>query len=140
MTDVKVSLNILVPGAVMYSKQECFKNPETESNPIEGKTTQHSMLIAGDPKPGQRKPELTRISFHTRNSEPARQHINLTREAYDYMINGEFCPEWFRSPESRNNSNYWKNVLDEKARIKLHLERLAESLGGTLESFEILED
>lgn len=136
MADIKVSLHILVPGARMYSKQQCFKNCETETDAIPGMTTQHNLRVMHtDKKTKKQYPKV--YSFHTRNCKPAKQTVNLCQEAYDFMTS-DFMPEWFRVP-GQNPKNIWSQLHPED-RLRLHLERTAEHFGGTLESFEVLDD
>jgi len=49
MIDIKVSLTVAVPGAVPFSKQQCFKNCEGTAK--KGRTHNGETPMEGMPKP-----------------------------------------------------------------------------------------
>lgn len=71
----------------------------------------------------------TQITVFVRKSRPARQVINMAEEAYYHMISKEQPPEF---------KGAW-NSLSPKQKIAWHCKRIAQSLGGTMESFQILD-
>lgn len=141
MADIKVSLSILVPGAKMFSKQLCFKNSKNEQGimvetPVEGMTDQHRLRVEHEDKKTHKK--YTKVyEFHTRKSEPAKQVMNICQEAYDYMTSDN-RPEWFRV-SGENPNTLWAKMSEEQ-RLQLHLNRLAESFGGVVDSYEVFPD
>lgn len=62
---------------------------------------------------------------------PASKSIKLTVDAYNYMTSRE-------SPEFYKKKNW--NLLSEKQRLEIHLERLCEHNGGKSFTYSILED
>ena len=59
------------------------------------------------------------------------QHLNLSQEAYDYYVSSN-CPHWI-------NKGQWKN-MGKTLRLKTHLQRLCEAVGGKSYNFQVLED
>ena len=62
---------------------------------------------------------------------PASKSIKLTVDAYNYMTSRE-------SPEFYKKKNW--NLLSEKQRLEIHLERLCEHNGGKSFTYSILAD
>ena len=60
------------------------------------------------------------------------QSSNMTQEAYDFMTSNEI-PHWFKKMGN------W-NKLKPNERLKFHLDKYAETLGGKLMNFQVFED
>ena len=71
------------------------------------------------------------IYFMTRNTIPCKKSINISKEAYDYMVSSE-CPEWARIGE-------WKQLSRIK-RLTQHMQRICENEGGISFEFQIFDD
>lgn len=141
--EVKVLLTIGLPGAMMWSKEECLKTTQKEitkrskSGKIYKKTIKvqvedwdkcdNNTLRVTDSQ--SKKSEV--ITFHTRKNKLAAQTIKICKEAYDYMTSRE-CPEW-------SKVGVW-NQMKSIQRLELHLNRMAESLGGVVASYEVFKD
>jgi len=142
--EVKVSLTIGLPGAIMWSKEECLKTTQkvierkTKSGKVFKKTihvqtedldkmTKGSVRITD--KNGK-NPEI--ITFYTRKCKPATQTINMSKEAYEYMISKNSCPSCFKPRE-------W-SAMNKKERLEAHLKRTVEHLGGASYSYQIFGD
>lgn len=130
MIDTKLSLSILLPGGTMYSKEESFKN---STKTIDGKENidfrkfdSFSLKVWGENK------KLETIKVFTRKSKPAKQVINMTEEAYNYFISQE------RPENYRQELGPW-GKLTPKQRLNWHCANIANSLGGVLDSWEILK-
>ena len=140
--EVKVSLTIGLPGAIMWSKEECLKTThkviekKTKAGKIYKKTIkvkvedwdkmdEHIMRVAGGFKPQV-------ITFHTRKCIPAAQSLNISKEAYEYMIDKDSCPSWSKPGK-------WA-AMSKKERLEAHLQRTVESLGGTSYTYQVFED
>lgn len=146
MVDIKLSLTVTVPGAVPFSKQLCFKNstiedkkgrPVTIEAPIEGMTEPFTAWVPMWNKQ-LNKAESRRTTLHICKRRPAHQTINMSTQAYQYMIDGNYCPEWFYVP-GKNASKEWKS-LSQTQRLELHLARVAADLGGEIDSYFVAED
>lgn len=113
MSDIKISASFLVPGAKRYGEAVCEKDrskyEHVEVKASDGKTTDRLHLLL-------------------RKRIPAKQVINISREAYEYMVGSE-CPS-FSTP------TLWKG-LGRKAKIQAHLEAMAKSLGGKLDDYTV---
>lgn len=144
MSEIKLSLSIELQGSTMFSKEECLKTTrkvierKTKSGKVFKKTiyvqtedldkmTKGSVRITD--KNGK-NPEI--ITFHTRKCKPATQTINISKEAYEYMISKDSCPPCFKPRE-------W-STMNKKERLEVHLKRTVEYLGGTSYSYQIFGD
>lgn len=141
--EIKVSLNITLPGRVMLSKDECLKTTQKEIIKKNNKTGKSYKKIITEVVEDLSKMDKStiKVSENGRNNEvltiyirkckPATQSINLCKDTYDYMTSKE-CPEWCKV-------GVW-NQMGKKAKLEAHLKKIAEHLGGKLESYQIFED
>ena len=144
MNEIKLSLSIELPGSTMFSKEECLKTThkviekKTKAGKIYKKTIkvkvedwdkmeEYSMKVTN--RDGT-NPEI--ITFHTRKCKPATQSLNISKEAYEYMIDKDSCPSWSKPGK-------WA-VMGKKERLKTHLQKIVEHLGGTSYSYQVFED
>ena len=128
MSEVKLSLSIKLPGRVMLS-QEGAKALEQQG--LAG-FTKHSLVVEMHKRMGKKvKVDKETIHFKTRNTIPAIQNINISKDAYDYMTSKE-CPS-FMSPKD------WGRMSKVK-KLEAHLNEIAESRGGTVLHYHIFED
>lgn len=144
MSEIKLNLSIELPGSTMLSKEECLKTTrkvikkKTKAGKIYKKTIEvkvedwdkmekHSMRVANI---DGTSPEI--ITFHTRKCKPATQSLNMSKEAYEYMINEDSCPSWSKPGK-------WA-AMSEKERLEAHLQRIVEYLGGISYTYQVLED
>lgn len=141
--EIKVSLNITLPGRVMLSKDECLKTTQKEIIKKNNKTGKSYKKIITEVVEDLSKMDKSTIkvsengrnnevlTIYTRKCKPATQSINLCKDTYDYMTSKE-CPEWCKV-------SVW-NQMGKKAKLEAHLKKIAEHLGGKLESYQIFED
>ena len=128
MSEVKLSLSIKLPGSVMYS-QEGAKALEYQG--LAG-FTKHSLVVEMHKRMGKKvKVDKETIHYKTRNTIPAVQNINISKDAYNYMTSKE-CPS-FMTPKDWNRMSKIK-------RLEAHLAEIAESRGGTVMHYHIFED
>lgn len=120
MTEIKVSLSLLVPGATMLSSQEWEENSK--------KLLNEEKIVVETKQKGKVKRET--ITIHTRKQRLVTQHIDMTQEAYQYMLNTPAEPKFIR---------IWNN-LSKSERLKKHFDLIAHDLGAIKYSFEILDD
>lgn len=142
--EIKVSLTVALQGSTMLSKEECLKTAQkvikrkTKTGKVYKKTIKvkvedwdkmekHTMRVANT---DGTNPEI--ITFHTRKCKPAIQSLNMSKEAYEYMIDKDSCPSWSKSGK-------WA-AMSEKERLEAHLQRTVEYLGGTSYTYQVLED
>lgn len=141
--EIKVSLNVILPGRIMLSKDECLKTTQKEITrkrkngqsykkvidvQVEDLNKMDKRTIEVADSNGKNKEVLT---IYTRKCKPATQSINLYKDTYDYMVSKE-CPEWCKV-------SMW-NQMGKKARLEAHLKQIAEHLGGELLSYQVFED
>ena len=143
MSEIKLSLSIELQGSKMFSKEECLKTTHkvVEKKTKGGKMYKKSIkvLIEDENKMDKNtlrvsdeKGKNTEIvTFFTRKSRPALQSINLGENAYNYMISSE-TPTWVKPKD-------WER-MSKKERLKNHLTRIAEGLGGKLVSYKVFDD
>lgn len=143
MTEVKVSLSVIVPGSVMLSKEECLKTTQKvieKTSKKTGKTYKKTVDVLVDNFDMMDKSTIRvidknntveTITVYTRKSKPATQSLNICKDAYRYMVSTE-CPSW-------SKSKVW-NTMKPKERLEAHLQRIAEGLGGVSYTYQIFED
>ena len=140
MSEIKLSLSIELRGSTMFSKEECLKTTQepittkngrkrTVTKVVEDwdKMEKHTMRVTDT---DGTNPEI--ITFHTRKCKPATQSLNMSKEAYEYMIDKDSCPSWSKPGK-------WA-AMSEKERLKAHLQRTVEHLGGTSYTYQVFED
>lgn len=144
MSEIKLSLSIELRGSTMLSKEECLKTThkviekKTKAGKIYKKTIEvkvedwdkmekHSMRVTDN---NGTNPEI--ITFHTRKCKSATQSLNMSKEAYEYMISKDSCPPCFKPRE-------W-STMNKKERLEVHLKRIVEHLGGVSYTYQVFED
>ena len=139
---IKVNLSIVLQGSNMLSEQECSEklvewkyNKRTKKNEKVvtlaydmDKVTPNRLFLDCKDESGRHKEP---IYFLTRNTIPCKKTINISKEAYDYMVSSE-CPEWARIGE-------WKQLSRIK-RLTQHMQRICENENGISFEFQIFED
>lgn len=100
---IKISLTIIIEGSTLVRKSEPIN--------LGKKNRKHYPLETKD----------------------AIYHINLTKEAYDYMVSEE-SPAWARAKFLK-----WKKLKPEE-RLELHMRRISNSYKGKSYKYSILED
>jgi hypothetical protein len=126
MNDVKVSLSIILQGGVMYS-QEQAKALEKEKEGTGYDT--FNMRVEGKKSDG--KKDVQTITVKTRKNKPASQSLNLSMDAYNYMVSNE--APYFVKPRD------WER-LTKKQRLEAHLKRIVEELGGVSFTYAVLDN
>ena len=126
MLETKVSLTIVVPGATMISKQECLK--QLENNVEESLILNHSVITVYDKD--NKNQEVLHIK--TRKCIPAKQSINICKDAYEAMTSSEI-------PYKVRNKSEWF-AMSKKQRLEKHLDDIASHMGGVVESYVVFED
>lgn len=116
---IKVSLSVVLPGRTMLSQQAAENTPDSFD--------EFKVEVSG-PK-GEDREVLT---VQTRKSAPANQSLNISKDAYDAMIDVELCPYWCKA-------GTWAG-MNNKMRLEAHLKRIAEGLGGTSFTYQVFED
>lgn len=140
MSEIKLSLSIELRGSTMFSKEECLKTTQetittkngrkrTVTKVVEDwdKMEKHTMRVTDT---NGTNPEI--ITFHTRKCKPATQSLNISKEAYEYMIGKDSCPSWSKPSK-------W-TAMSEKERLEAHLQRTVEHLGGISYTYQVFED
>ena len=144
MNEIKLSLSIELQGSTMFSKEECLKTTHKviEKKTKAGKIYRKTIKVKVEDWDKMEKcsmrvtdkdgtnPEI--ITFHTRKCKPAAQSLNMSKEAYEYMISKDSCPPCFKPRE-------W-STMNKKERLEVHLKRTVEYLGGTSYSYQIFGD
>ena len=129
MTDVKVSASFILPGSVLPAEPPLLKN---------GKKKRKKKKKEKEENPISYKKETIRIGkkdtivISVRESKPAKQVLNINSDAYNCMISSEIPAPGFKLFE-------WKRMTVTK-RLRVHLGLIAETLGGKLEAFKVLDD
>ena len=138
---IKVNLSIVLPGSTMLSEQECSKQLKdtiikkgkkkiiTKTVYNKENNTENRIFLDYKDNDGIRHREP--LFFMTRNTIPCKKSINISKEAYDYMVSAE-CPAWEKMGE-------WKQLSRIK-RLTSHMQRICDNEGGISFEFQIFED
>lgn len=114
---------MLVPGTGLLTPEFCEKNPK------KGYDTNSVSIRLTKGKGKQRKETKETITFKTRKGRLVLQHINMCKEAYDYML----------ETPVRNFAKKWRS-LSVNEKIKAHLDIIAHDLNAVSYNYEILND
>ena len=123
--EIKVSLSVTLQGSVMLSQEQA---KALEEEKVGTGYDAFSMRVEGL-KNGKKDAET--ITVKTRKCKPAGQSLNLSMDAYEYMI-GKEAP-YFVKPRD------WER-LTKKQRLEAHLRRIVEGLGGVSFTYAILDN
>lgn len=142
MNNIKVNLSILLPGSTMLSVDESTRIVEEPVRTPGGRvkhqngqpvTTQVKVMDVHKHNKFEievmNRGKKETIKVFTRKSKPAKQVIHLSEEAYEYMVDSE-TPYQYKG--------VWKG-LKPNERLRWHCNRIAESLGGTVDDIQVLD-
>ena len=152
-TSIKVNLSIVLQGSTMLSEQECSeklveykynkftkKKEKVVSRAYDmDKVTPNKLFLDYKDASGRYKEP---IYFMTRNTIPCKKSINISKEAYDYMVSSE-CPEWARAGEWKQLSRIKRLTQHMQRNLKYHqlkmkLKKRSWSLHRVLSLFNLL--
>lgn len=119
MSEIKVNLSIILKGRVMLSEQDAKAQNAYDNFNVE----------VSDAK-GKNKEVIT---VGVRKTQSIKQSINLTKEAYLWMIDDKSYAD------VKIKAGQWKSMKP-KMRLESHLRRITEHLGGQGFTYNILED
>ncbi|WCF57051.1 hypothetical protein PhiCrAssBcn10_7 [Bacteroides phage PhiCrAssBcn10] len=125
MNEIKVSLSIVLQGSTMYSQEQA---KALEEEKVGTGYDTFSMRVEGL-KDGKKNTET--ITVKTRKCKPAGQSLNLSMDAYEYMI-GKEAPHFVKA-------RVWER-LTKKQRLEAHLKRIVEELGGVSFTYAVLDN
>ena len=125
MNEIKVSLSIVLQGSIMYSQEQA---KALEEEKVGTGYDTFNMRVEGL-KDG--KKDAKTITVETRKCKPANQLLNLSVDAYNYMI-GKEAPYFVKARD-------WKR-LTKKQRLEAHLKRIVEGLGGVSFTYAVLDN
>lgn len=127
MNEIKLNLNIVLRGRTLLNAKECAENPK--------ESFEKQVIRVESAKPDKKKKKLIKtveyLDIHVRKCRTASQSINMTKEAYDYMVSKE-CP-YFAKPKD------WARMSKVK-RLEAHLEETCKALGGISYTYQVFED
>lgn len=124
--EAKISLSLQVPGAQRLTQEVCESNPKTSYD-----TAKLSLeYTEGKGKSLKVKREI--LVVKTPKQRMITQHINLSKEAYDYMMT--------TAPvDDKKLIRAWKS-MSIREKLKEHFDRIAYDLKARSYSYEILDD
>ena len=142
MDNIKVNLSILLQGGTMLSVEEStriieepVKTPSGSIKHVDGKPVTRQLRVPDIHKHDKFELEVLNrgkketVKVFTRKSKKCKQIMHLNEDAYDYMVSAERPPQY---------KGAWL-TLTPYQRLKWHCNRIAESLGGTVESIQVLD-
>lgn len=123
--EIKVSLSVTLQGSVMLSQEQA---KALEEEKVGTGYDTFNMRVEGL-KDG--KKDAKTITVETRKCKPANQSLNLSVDAYNYMI-GKEAPYFVKARD-------WER-LTKKQRLEAHLKRICEGLGGVSFTYAVLDN
>ena len=126
----KVSVTFVVPGAQMYSEQECKENKAFEQTVI------NTEYYAGKGKGKKKNKE--KLTVYSRGNRPAKHHLNICKETYDFMVTPEGIPtieNW-----AKKHSRYVWSQYSKQQRLETHIKLIAKELNALSFTYEILDE
>lgn len=123
--EIKVSLSVTLQGSVMLSQEQA---KALEEEKVGTGYDTFNMRVEGL-KDG--KKDAKTITVETRKCKPANQSLNLSVDAYNYMI-GKEAPYFVKARD-------WER-LTKKQRLEAHLKRIVEGLGGVSFTYAVLDN
>ena len=122
-TQIKLNLNIVLPGRTLLSEQECSKNPKENyyHTGFQYETTD---------KTGKKRERKT-IHLALRKGKPTSKSLNISKEAWLAMQDNQI-------PKDIKFKQWKKMTKDE--RLKANLDELVASLGGISYSYVVFDD
>ena len=124
--EIKVSLSVTLQGSVMLSQEQA---KALEKEKVGTGYDTFNMRVEGEKSDG--KKDAKTITVKTRKSKPASQSLNLSMDAYNYMVSNE--APYFVKPRD------WER-LTKKQRLEAHLKRIVEELGGVSFTHAVLDN
>lgn len=121
---IKISLTIELEGSVLVKRTK----PEVIKMTLKKKDVFPNKKWRG--KEGYEIAKRFKYVHYGYDSKPAYQHLNISLEAYQYMISSE--------PAPGVDPKVWTR-LGWKERLNTHLKQICESLNGKSYSYEILD-
>lgn len=119
--EIKVSLSVTLQGSVMLSQEQA---KALEEEKVGTGYDTFSMRVEG-----KSKKDIQTITVKTRKCKPVGQSLNLSMDAYEYMI-GKEAPYFVKSRD-------WEK-LTKKQRLEAHLKRICKELGGVSFTYAVL--
>ena len=133
MVELKLSLILVLPGSIMVSQQEAENKPEEL-------TEEHKTFLSKGYKTKKGKgPKV--ITFRTRKSIPARQVLQMSKEAYKAMLEEPTSPKYSKivAKVKGKHIRVWE-TMSEDDRIKKNCELIAHDMGAISFDYNILGD
>lgn len=124
--EIKVSLSVTLQGSVMYSQEQA---KALEEEKVGTGYDTFNMRVEEVKKNG--KKDIKILNVKTRKYKPAGQSLNLSMDAYEYMI-GKEAPYFVKARD-------WER-LTKKQRLEAHLKRIVEELGGVSFTYAVLDN
>lgn len=134
MVENKISLTFVLPGSILLSEQECSKNPKNSY-------ITHKIMLPHSIKGKKMKPVYKPIFVKTRKTRTVTQHINMTTEAYLYMLNTPTTSKLSRMVKNKSKGivRAW-DLLSEHEKLSAHFDLIASDLHAISYFYEILQD
>lgn len=137
MFEPKVRLSLSIQGADMLSSQECEKNPKESYN-------ESVTIIKYSKGKGKNQKEVKKsLVIKVRKQKLITQLINLTEEAYKYMLSTPTSSKYLKAVKKNNAGEIIQRVWDVMSihdRLKKHFDLIANDFHAISYKYEILDD
>lgn len=125
---------MLVPGATMLSQQEAENKPKQSYNTNKLSVT----YTKGKGKHQKNATEV--IVYKTRKTKLASHHINMSKEAYEYMLDTPTSSKFAKIVNTPKGKKKLWNTFSIKERLKHHFDQIAHDFRAVSYSYEVLGD
>lgn len=123
MSDLKLSVKIMLPGGMIITQDESKHLAKTN---VEKELNTPKMKVV------DKNGNFRWVHYSTKWGKSTMQCINMTREAYNYMRSFNSCPVDVKP-------STWK-YFNSTQRLEYHMSLICLSLGGKGFSYEIFND
>lgn len=123
MSEIKISVSITLPGSVMLTQDEAA-HLEKEKAGMGYELTK--LKVEG------KKGNFDMLHIRTRKCKTCTQSINMSKEAYTYMVSKDSCPTGIKP--------FVWNKMKAKERLEAHLALLCKDLGGISYTYKVFDD
>lgn len=123
MDNLKLSVSIILPGGILFTNDEAEQLEKEKA----GMGFDLEKLMVEDDKG---KKDI--LNIRTRKCRPCSQSINMSKEAYDYMISVDSC-----LPDIKSFT--WAKMKPVQ-RLEAHLNLVCKTLNGISYTYKIFDD
>lgn len=134
MVETKVRLSLVVQSATLLSSQECEENPKQNYK-------SEKVVLTSTNRKGKVLKDV--ITIQTRKQRTVTHVINMSKEAYDYMLSTPTSSKLSKPTKYNRQGEVIERAWDklsEKEKLNHHFEKIANDMFAISWSYQILDD